>query len=67
MVRAIVGLSNVIPMNIVGEGIETSEQNEFLRNLGCHFGQGYLYARPIPEADLVDFLAKSNSSSVSAP
>jgi len=58
MVKAIVGLSNVIPMKIVGEGIETFEQNDFLRSLGCHFGQGYLYARPMPEEELIKFLAQ---------
>lgn len=56
MVRAIVGLSSVIPMQIVGEGIETQVQNDFLKNLGCHYGQGYLHARPMPEADLQRYL-----------
>ncbi len=60
MVRAIVGLSNVIPMKIVGEGIETLEQNDFLRSLGCHFGQGYFHARPMPEEELIKFLAKND-------
>lgn len=56
MVRAILGLSKIIPMHIVAEGVETNEQNIFLRDLGCHFGQGYLYSRPLQFKNLVDLL-----------
>ena len=33
---------------VVAEGIETAEQAAALRELGCGFGQGFLYARPLP-------------------
>jgi len=56
MVRAILGLSKIIPMHIVAEGVETDKQSAFLRNLGCHFAQGYLYARPLKFKDLMDLL-----------
>ncbi len=32
----------------IGEGVETREQRNILRQLGCEFGQGYLYGRPRP-------------------
>ena len=35
-------------MSVVAEGIETQEQLEILRELGCEYGQGYLLARPLP-------------------
>jgi EAL domain-containing protein (putative c-di-GMP-specific phosphodiesterase class I) len=34
--------------SLTGEGIETEQQWHALKELGCHFGQGYLIARPMP-------------------
>lgn len=48
MVKAIIGLSKIIPMEIVGEGIEEDYQRAFLHSHGCDLGQGYLYSRPLP-------------------
>jgi EAL domain-containing protein (putative c-di-GMP-specific phosphodiesterase class I) len=56
MVRAIIGLSKVIPMKIVGEGIETENQRDFLKLLGCHFAQGYYFSRPLPVDKFILFL-----------
>jgi EAL domain-containing protein (putative c-di-GMP-specific phosphodiesterase class I) len=35
-------------MDVVAEGIETEPEARFLRGLRCRYGQGYLYARPLP-------------------
>jgi len=48
IVRTIVELARVLGMDVVAEGIETVEQYHLLRDLGCRFGQGYLFARPLP-------------------
>jgi EAL domain-containing protein (putative c-di-GMP-specific phosphodiesterase class I) len=48
IVRTIVELARVMGMNVVAEGIETQEQYMLLRQLGCRFGQGYLFSRPVP-------------------
>lgn len=57
MVKAILGLSKIIPMQVVAEGVETSAQNLFLTNLGCHFAQGYLYSRPLKFDDFMELLS----------
>ena len=44
--RTIVELARVLGMDVVAEGIETLEQYDLLRQLGCRFGQGYLFSRP---------------------
>ncbi len=56
--RAIVDLGHSLNMQILAEGIETQQQYQILQELGCEFGQGFLVARPMPEADLYDWLAK---------
>ncbi len=48
IVRTIIELARVLGMNVVAEGIETHEQFKLLRQLGCRFGQGFLFARPMP-------------------
>jgi EAL domain-containing protein (putative c-di-GMP-specific phosphodiesterase class I) len=48
IVRTIVDLARVLGMDVVAEGIETPEQEALLRQLGCRFGQGYLFSRPVP-------------------
>ncbi|MGA3032239.1 MAG: EAL domain-containing protein [Terracidiphilus sp.] len=48
IVRTIVDLARVLGMDVVAEGIETREQDALLRNLGCRFGQGFLFSRPLP-------------------
>lgn len=45
MINAIIGLSKIIPMKIVGEGIEEESQRDFLASRGCDLGQGYLFSR----------------------
>jgi EAL domain-containing protein (putative c-di-GMP-specific phosphodiesterase class I) len=50
-------------MQVVGEGIENREDWEFLRLRGCDVGQGYFIARPLPAADVVDWVNAWNARS----
>jgi len=56
MVNAIIGLSKIIPMKIVGEGIEEESQRDFLASRGCDLGQGYLFSRPLPQEKFIELL-----------
>ncbi len=56
IVRAISGLSHNMDIGIVAEGIETMEQLALYRDLDCHYGQGYLISKPLPEEDLYDII-----------
>jgi EAL domain-containing protein (putative c-di-GMP-specific phosphodiesterase class I) len=47
MVRAIVGLAHTLGMDVVAEGVETAEQAEELRALGCEYAQGYYYSQAV--------------------
>ena len=57
IVRTIIELARVLNIDVVAEGIETGEQYRLLCELGCRFGQGYLFARPMP-ADQVSGLLR---------
>ena len=48
IVRAILSLAQALGMRTVAEGIETVELEQTLAALGCTYGQGFLYARPLP-------------------
>ncbi|OQW47404.1 MAG: hypothetical protein A4S16_08725 [Proteobacteria bacterium SG_bin6] len=51
IVRAVLDLAQTMKLSVVAEGIETSCQRRQLRELGCQFAQGFLYAEPLtPEA-----------------
>jgi diguanylate cyclase (GGDEF)-like protein len=50
ILAAIVSLAHSLDMTIVAEGIETQNQAEVLTALGCEYGQGYYFGRPMPAA-----------------
>ena len=56
IVRTIVELARVLGMDVVAEGIETHQQYSLLRQLGCRFGQGFLFSRPVPAATVSEML-----------
>ena len=45
--RAVISMALALNIDVLAEGIETENQLDFLRNLNCHYGQGYLISRPI--------------------
>lgn len=53
IVQAILGLAKNLNINIIAEGIETGEQQAFLRQHECAYGQGYLYQRPVPLTEFI--------------
>jgi EAL domain-containing protein (putative c-di-GMP-specific phosphodiesterase class I) len=51
IVRTIIMLARTLDMSVVAEGIETLAQYEALRALGCEYGQGYYFAKPLSAVD----------------
>jgi EAL domain-containing protein (putative c-di-GMP-specific phosphodiesterase class I) len=56
IVRTIVELARVLGMDVVAEGIETEEQYALLLQLGCKFGQGFLFSRAVPADTISEML-----------
>jgi len=53
--KAIIALSKNLGYQVIAEGIETQEQEEFLKENGCDIGQGYYFAKPMSEDGLIEF------------
>ncbi|MGB9406829.1 MAG: EAL domain-containing response regulator, partial [Terracidiphilus sp.] len=56
MVQKTIELGHELGMQVIGEGVETQEQLDFLRLKGCDGAQGYLFSHPLPPAELVSWL-----------
>jgi diguanylate cyclase (GGDEF)-like protein len=67
IVRSIVDLGHNLALRVVGEGVETDEIRVSLRGTGCDVAQGYFFARPMPVANLRDWLISARASAGGAP
>jgi diguanylate cyclase (GGDEF)-like protein len=57
IVQAIHGLAQALGMETTAEGVETQAQQQVLQRIGCHVGQGYLFAKPMDPQQLAAYLA----------
>lgn len=57
IVQTIVTLAHNLGLDVVAEGIETKEHLDRLRDMGCDFGQGFLFARPMDKSKVQEILA----------
>jgi diguanylate cyclase (GGDEF)-like protein/PAS domain S-box-containing protein len=58
IVAAVIGLAHALGLRVIAEGVETTQQHESLRRLGCDLGQGYLWSRALPLDELVPWLSQ---------
>ena len=63
ILHAMIALVRALGMKVTAEGVETIEQQRFLKAAGCHYLQGFLYARPLPAESIPAFLAKYRPAS----
>ncbi|MEM9670583.1 MAG: EAL domain-containing protein [Pseudomonadota bacterium] len=55
--KTVVKLGESLGLSVIAEGVETEGQREWLKSMGCEEVQGFLYAKPMPNSDIVDFLS----------
>jgi PAS domain S-box-containing protein/diguanylate cyclase (GGDEF)-like protein len=60
ILKTISFLAQALSMDVVAEGVETTQQVEFLREIGCEYGQGYLFAKPLPADQARELLETSD-------
>ena len=58
IVEAIIAMAHSLQLEVVAEGVETQEQLDMLRKLGCDVIQGYFFSKPIPANEVVMLLFK---------
>jgi len=66
VVSAIIALARALGLRVIAEGVENVTQMEVLNNLGCHICQGYLFARPMPPAQ-VELWVRDTLNTLSLP
>jgi diguanylate cyclase (GGDEF)-like protein/PAS domain S-box-containing protein len=57
VVAAIVRLAETLDLRVVAEGVEEQAHRDLLQRMGCPYGQGFLFARPLPEREAFALLA----------
>ena len=67
IVRSTVALGHSLGLDVIAEGLETSEQFEALNALGCDFGQGYLFSRPLTRSATEHLLRAWNPVALELP
>lgn len=59
--EAMTVMAHKLNLKVIAEGIETWNQFELLKNIGCDYGQGYLFSKPIPASELNQLLEKNTT------
>lgn len=58
IIRSTIDMAHCLNALVVAEGVETKEQNDFLKDADCDMIQGYLYYKPMPREDFIEVLKK---------
>jgi len=67
VVRGIIQIAKAVGMRVVAEGIEEARQEQLLVEASCHFGQGYLYSRPVPLVNAIKLLDRAMPPQATRP
>ncbi|MCI5131235.1 MAG: EAL domain-containing protein, partial [Candidatus Electrothrix sp. EH2] len=61
IVTSVLSMAESMGLKVVAEGVETEEQLELLKKMGCEEVQGYYFSKPLPPDGIADLLTKSTS------
>jgi len=62
IVSSIINLTKKLNIHTLAEGIETKETKRLFVDLGCDYGQGYLFSKPLPAKEIPEFINKFNNN-----
>jgi len=64
IITAIIAMAKSLNLSVIAEGVETEQQQAFLKEQGCCKTQGFLYSRPLPVDALTEFLKKNAEAAI---
>ena len=64
ILSSVVHMAHMINLPVIAEGVETRQQADYLKSIGCYLMQGYYFSKPIPATDFTNLLQNSEISSV---
>ena len=56
ILKHIFSIAQQLNIDVVAEGVETKEQSDAFRNMGCTYIQGYYYSKPLPKTQFEEYL-----------
>ena len=62
--KVIISIGHTLGKKIIAEGIETIGQRNILREMGCDHGQGYLFCKPLPNIEFLEFATRHTHESL---
>lgn len=65
IINSVLRMARWLGIPVIAEGVETSEQAEYLKNIGCHYMQGFYIARPMPVKEFMELLKNNKIASIS--
>ena len=63
IVESVIRMAKWLGMPVIAEGVETKEQADYLKSIGCSYVQGYLYAKPMPTGEFEQIATGANKQS----
>jgi diguanylate cyclase (GGDEF)-like protein/PAS domain S-box-containing protein len=67
LVDTILEMAHVLGLKVVAEGVETDTQADYLRQRGCDFAQGFLFSKPLSDADMATLLKRQRLGVLALP
>ena len=64
IVSIITAMSQQMQLKVIAEGVETLQQAQWLKSIGCNEVQGFYFCRPMPEQDTIRYLHACNHNPV---
>ena len=64
ILRSIINMAHSIGMSVIAEGVETKQQAEFLKGIGCKYMQGYFFSRPVAAKEFRELIEKTSCQPV---
>ena len=61
ILEAVTRMANIMGLRMIAEGVETEDQINYLLNMGCIYGQGYFFYKPLPVEEIKRILLDENN------